>query len=177
MIFAAAAIEFSIGNMPDMGILLFINFANAGIGFYETVKAGDAVEALKNSLKPKATVKRDGKWQVINATFVVPGDMVLLASGSAIPADCRTNKGQIDADQAALTGESLPVTLYQGDKCLMGSTVARGETEGTVEFTGVNTFFGKTAALLAATEEVSDMQKLLITITFTTTALSLVMCG
>merc|ERR1719182_578511 len=177
MIFFAAFIEWSIGNCLDMGILLFINIANASIGFYETTKAADAVEALKKSLKPKATVKRDGKWQVIDATFVVPGDMVLLASGSAIPADCRTNKGQIDADQAALTGESLPVTLYQGDKCLMGSTVARGETEGTVEFTGVNTFFGKTAALLAATDEVSNMQKLLMLIVFTTTTLSLIMCS
>jgi len=73
MIFFAAFIEFSIGNMPDMCILLFINLANAGIGFYETVKAGDAVEALKKSLKPKATVKRDGKWQIINGTTVVPG--------------------------------------------------------------------------------------------------------
>merc|ERR1711988_555206 len=177
MIFFAAFIEFSIGNLPDMCILLFINFANASIAFYETTKAGDAVEALKNSLKPKATVKRDGKWQIIDASLVVPGDMVLLASGSAIPADCRTNKGEIDADQAALTGESLPVTLYAGDKCLMGSTVARGKTEGTVEFTGANTFFGKTASLLAQTDEVSNMQKLLITITFTTTALSLIMCG
>ena len=85
MIFFAAFIEWSIGNYPDMGILLFINLANASIGFYETVKAGDAVEALKNSLKPKATVKRDGKWQVCNGTTVVPGDMVLLASGSAMP--------------------------------------------------------------------------------------------
>merc|ERR1719450_972502 len=190
MIFFAAFIEASIGNYPDMGILLFINFANAAIGFYETTKAADAVEALKNSLKPKATVKRDGKWQIIDGTHVVPGDMVLLASGSAMPADCRVNVreeerkkqpdlvvAQIDVDQAALTGESLPVTLYEGDKTLMGSTVVRGETEGTVEFTGANTFFGKTASLLAQAEEVSNMQKLLITITFTTTALSLVMCG
>merc|ERR1719453_3056735 len=81
MIFFAAFIEWSIGNFPDMCILLFINFANAGIGFYETTKAADAVEALKNSLKPKATVKRDGKWQIIDGTHVVPGDMVLLASG------------------------------------------------------------------------------------------------
>ena len=66
--------------------------------------------------------------------------MVLLASGSAVPAGCRINAGerepgsepavsQIDVDQAALTGESLPVTLYEGDKTLMGSTVVRGETE------------------------------------------------
>jgi H+-transporting ATPase len=189
MIFFAAFIEWAIGNYPDMGILLFINFANASIGFYETVKAGDAVEALKNSLKPKATVKRDGKWQVINGTTVVPGDMALLASGSAMPADCRVNTrdaqrakqpdlaiAQIDVDQAALTGESLPVTLYEGDKTLMGSTVVRGETEGTVEYTGVNTFFGKTAALLADTEELSNVQYLLIIIVRNLTILSLIMC-
>merc|ERR1712072_1466367 len=170
-----------------MGILLFINFANAAIGFYETTKAADAVEALKKSLKPKATVRRDGKWQVIDGTTVVPGDMVLLASGSAMPADCRVNVkirapgsevviSQIDVDQAALTGESLPVTLYEGDKTLMGSTVVRGETEGTVEYTGSNTFFGKTAALLADTEELSNVQYLLITIVRNLTLLSLVMC-
>jgi len=189
MIFFAAFIEWAIGNVPDMGILLFINLANASIGFYETVKAGDAVEALKNSLKPKATAKRDGKWQVINGTTVVPGDLVLLASGSAMPADCRVNEqtekrkrqpdlavAQIDVDQAALTGESLPVTLYEGDKTLMGSTVVRGETEGTVEFTGPSTFFGKTAALLANTEELSNVQYLLIFIVRNLTILSLVMC-
>merc|ERR1719454_2726594 len=189
MIFFAAFIEWTIGNMPDMCILLFINFANAGIGFYETTKAADAVDALKKSLKPKATARRDGKWQVIDGTTVVPGDMVLLASGSAMPADCRVNSkdkerakqpdlaiAQIDVDQAALTGESLPVTLYEGDKTLMGSTVVRGETEGTVEYTGVNTFFGKTAALLADTEELSNVQYLLISIVKNLTILSLVMC-
>ena len=64
-------------------------------------------------------VNRGGKWQNINATLVVPGDMVLLACGSAIPADCRINAGTIDVDQAALTGESLPVTMYKGDSCKM----------------------------------------------------------
>merc|ERR1711871_514702 len=103
------------------------------------------------------------------------------------PADCRVNVkerepgseipiSQIDVDQAALTGESLPVTLYEGDKTLMGSTVVRGETEGTVEFTGIDTFFGKTAALLASTEELSNVQLLLISIVRNLTILSLVMC-
>jgi H+-transporting ATPase len=187
MIFFAALIEALIGNYPDMGILLFINFANACIGFYETTKAADAVDALKKSLKPKATVKRDNKWQIIDGTTIVPGDMVLLASGSAMPADCRVNvlereegselaQSQIDVDQAALTGESLPVTLYEGDKTLMGSTVVRGEVEGTVEFTGSNTFFGKTAALLGDTEELSNVQYLLIRIVRSLSILSLVMC-
>ena len=74
--------------------------------------------------------------------MVVPGDCILLKPGDIIPADCRVDTGQIDVDQAALTGESLPVTMYKGDSCKMGSTVVRGEVEGTVEFTGANTFFG-----------------------------------
>jgi len=148
MIWLAIIIEAGIQNWIDMGVLLFIQFANASIGFYEITKAGDAVAALKKSLKPIATVKRDGKFVNIDASIVVPGDLVLLASGSAIPADSRVNEGEIEVDEAALTGESLPVTKFQGSNCLMGSTVVRGEVEGTVEFTGANTFFGKTAALL-----------------------------
>ena len=148
MIWIALIVEAGIENYIDMAILIFIQFANATIGYYEITKAGDAVAALKKSLKPLATVKRDGKFSVIDGTLVVPGDLVLLASGSAVPADCRVNEGEIEVDEAALTGESLPVTMYQGSSCKMGSTVVRGEVEGTVEFTGANTFFGKTAALL-----------------------------
>jgi magnesium-transporting ATPase (P-type) len=157
MIWAAAIVEGAIGGYPDMAILLIIQFANASIGFYEITKAGDAVAALKASLKPVATVKRDGRWSNIDAALIVPGDLVLLATGSAIPADCRINPKEegsigmvptIDVDQAALTGESLPVTMYAKDSCKMGSTVVKGEVEATVEFTGGDTFFGKTASLL-----------------------------
>ena len=69
-------------------------------------------------------------------------------------------EGRIDVDQAALTGESLPVTLYKDDKTLMGSTVVRGETEGTVEFTEAFTLFDKIAALLGDTEELPHAQRL-----------------
>ena len=93
-------------------------------------------------------MKRDGKWKSIDGSLVVPGDLVLLATGSSVPADCRINEGQIEVDQAALTGESLPVQMFKGDSCKMGSTVVRGEVEGTVEFTGANSFFGRTASLL-----------------------------
>lgn len=100
---------------------------------YETIKAADAVAALKASLKPTATVKRDGSWQNIDAKMLVPGDMVLLGAGSAVPADCLINDGRLEVDQSALTGESLPVTMYRGDSCKMGSTAVRGEVEATVE--------------------------------------------
>lgn len=176
MIWIAIIIEIGIANYLDMAILLAIQFTNAFISFYETTKAGDAIAALKSSLKPTATCKRDGKWQVINGIDLVPGDTVLLASGSAIPADCRVNDSEIEVDQAALTGESLPVTFYKGDSCKMGSTVVRGEVEATVEFTGANTFFGKTASLLKANHEASHLQKILMAIMFVLAGMSVFLC-
>ena len=129
---------------------------------YEASKAGDAVAALKKSLKPSAVCKRDGKWANIDAALLVPGDLVGLNAGAAVPADCRINHGRLDVDQSALTGppllsvaphnslgrllscsaprraarppgESLPVTMTGGSQPKMGSTVSRGEVEATVE--------------------------------------------
>jgi H+-transporting ATPase len=186
MIWSAAIVEAAIQNWLDMAILLAIQFINASIGFYEITKAGDAVAALKASLKPIATVKRDGKWQTIDAALIFPGDLVLLATGSSVPADCRINPKEpgsvadeptIDVDQAALTGESLPVVMYSGDSVKMGSTVVRGEVEGTVEFTGSETFFGKTASLLNSDEEISNIQKVLISVVSVLTVVSLVLCS
>jgi H+-transporting ATPase len=148
MIWIAIIIEAVISKWMDMTILLAIQFTNTSVAFYETTKAGDAVAALKSSLRPEATVKRDNKWRSIDASLLVPGDLVLLSTGSAVPADCRINEGSIEVDQSSLTGEALPVAIYKGDSCKMGSTVSRGEVEATVEFTGGNTFFGRTAQLL-----------------------------
>jgi H+-transporting ATPase len=159
-----------------MAILLAIQFINATIGWYETVKAADAVAALKKSLKPLATVKRDGTWANIDAGLVVPGDLVLLASGSAVPADCIVNEGNIDCDQSALTGESLPVTLKKGFPAQMGSTVVRGEVNATVQHTGKDTFFGRTAMLLNQGESLGNLQKVLLKIVLTLSALSITLC-
>ena len=250
MIWIAIVIEAAITNWIDMGILLVIQFTNASISFYELNKAGNAVGALKNSLKPNAICRRNGMWAVVDATMLVPGDLVLLASGSgefgkgdwkmkegrtdahvplpdaslrrdtcqtrachdvhkkyylnprsdfmlrffsslltfparlsrlrsktAIPADCRVNSSEIDVDQAALTGESLPVTFYEGDSCKMGSTVVRGEVEATVEHTGADTFLGKTASLLASSGEHSHLQKVLTRIMIVLVVLSVTLCG
>ena len=177
-IWIAVIIEFALSNWPDGGILLCIQFGNATIGWYETTKAGDAVAALKNSLKPTATVKRDGKWQNINAGEVVPGDLVKLASGSAVPADCSINEGSIDVDEAALTGESLPVCMTPGDFMpKMGSTVVRGEVDGTVQYTGTKTFFGKTALLLQSVEtDLGNIHYVLVRVMFVLTGLSMLLC-
>ncbi|KAL4448940.1 hypothetical protein ABPG77_007657 [Micractinium sp. CCAP 211/92] len=176
MIWLAIIIEFAIQNWIDAGILLGIQFANATLGWYETTKAADAVSALKAALKPLATCKRDGKWANMDATLLVPGDLVLLGAGAAVPADCIVNEGRIEVDQAALTGESLPVTMYKGDTPKMGSTVTRGEVEATVEFTGKNTFFGKTAQMLQGGDGLGNLQKILLKIMFVLVVLSLTLC-
>ena len=71
MIWIAAITEAGILNWPDCGILLGIQFINASLGYYEIVKAGDAVAALKKSLKPLATVKRDGKVSIIFVDIIL----------------------------------------------------------------------------------------------------------
>ena len=157
-----------------MSILLGIQFMIASISFYEITKAGNAVAALKNSLKPSCSVKRDGRWiDGFDATMLVPGDLVKLYIGGAVPADCYLNEGQLDIDQSAMTGESLPVTMFEGDIAKMGSNVMRGECDATVESTGKNTFFGKTASMLEGDNETSNLQKLLIRIMVVLTILSL----
>ena len=146
--YCAAIIEAAIQKWPDVAVLFGIMIINASIAFYESSKAGDAVAELKRTLIPSAVVTRDGKTQTISAAELVPGDLVLLSSGSAVPADCRVNEGEIQVDEAALTGESLPVPKYRGDSCKMSSTVAQGEVQATVENTGSNTFGGRTASMM-----------------------------
>ncbi|KAI8475078.1 MAG: hypothetical protein J3K34DRAFT_517717 [Monoraphidium minutum] len=176
MIWIAIIIMLALEHWIDFGILMAIQFINAFLGWYETVKAADAVAALKASLKPTATCKRDGKWQNLDAAFLVPGDLVLLAAGSSVPADCLVNHGRIEVDQSALTGESLPVTMYAGDSAKMGSTITRGEVEGTVEFTGKHTFFGKTATMLQQADGMGHLQKILMQITLALVVLSVTLC-
>ena len=154
-------------HIVDFAVLLLLQFMNGFVGWHEEMKAGDAVDALKKSLAPQANVKRNGRWDRIPGRELVPGDLVVLALGGAVPADCRLLAGrEIGVDQAALTGESLPVKMREGDVAKMGSTVATGEIEAIVVATGANTFFGKTAALLNSVDESSNMDKILLQILF-----------
>lgn len=73
---------------------------------YETTKAGDAVRALKASLRPQATARRDGVWQTLDAAALVPGDLVLLASGSHVPADCRVRTAVLRMSCVWATGQT-----------------------------------------------------------------------
>ncbi|EPQ52391.1 plasma membrane H+-transporting ATPase [Gloeophyllum trabeum ATCC 11539] len=136
---------------------------NSGIGFYEERNAGNAVKALMDSLAPKAKVKRDGKWDEIESSELVPGDMVSFKIGDIVPADCRLTEAiNVSIDQAALTGESLPQSKKVGDQCFSGSTCKQGEAEGVVISTGANTFFGRAASLVGQDDDTTGhLQKIL----------------
>ncbi|GMH57260.1 hypothetical protein TrST_g8275 [Triparma strigata] len=165
MIWLASLIELINESIPDLCVLLLLQLINGLVGYVEEKNAGNAIDALKASLTPKCTVKRDGRWQGLDAKNLVPGDVINLKLGDIIPADCRLAEGQpVSVDQAALTGESLPVTLYPGDSGKMGATVKRGEIEAHVTATGSNTFFGKAAAMVNSVENVSRFQKILFKI-------------
>ncbi|CBI35956.3 unnamed protein product, partial [Vitis vinifera] len=156
------------GEDPDwqdfVGIVVLL-FINSTISFIEENNAGNAAAALMAGLAPKAKVLRDGRWSEQEAEILVPGDVISIKLGDIIPADARLLEGDpLKIDQAALTGESLPVTRNPGDEVFSGSTCKQGEIEAVVIATGVHTFFGKAAHLVDNTNHQGHFQKVLTAI-------------
>ncbi|KAI9323117.1 E1-E2 ATPase-domain-containing protein [Dichotomocladium elegans] len=151
-------------DYPDFVGIVLLLLANSLIGFYEERQAGNAVKALMESLAPECKVKRDGEWKTMEAGELVPGDVIAIKLGDVVPADGRllAAHGQVSIDQAALTGESLPVGKEAGDEIFSGSTVKQGEAEAVVTGTGINTFFGRAAKLVGeAGDDVGHLQTIL----------------
>ena len=96
------------------------------------------------------------------------------SAGAAVPADCRVLEGEkpVQVDQAALTGERLPVTAMPGDEAKMGSNVTSGESLAVVIATGAETFFGRTAAMIESVDEMGHFQKVILWAAATFFALS-----
>src|SRR5256886_3450933 len=160
MIEAAALMAFIVRDWGDFTIIASLLLFNALLGFWEEHEASNALDALKSSLALKARVLRDGKWQEIDARTLVPGDIVRLYLGDVVPADCKLIRGDyISIDQSALTGESLPVTKKTGEDAYSGSVVKQGEMVAVTTATGANTFFGRTAKLVAAAGSISHFQR------------------
>ncbi|KAJ1857954.1 hypothetical protein GGH12_000600 [Coemansia sp. RSA 1822] len=167
---AAAIVAIALSNgqgmPPDwqdfVGIVLLL-LGNSCIGYYEERGAGKAVEALMAALAPQCKVKRNGNWETMEAANLVPGDIISIGIGDVVPADSRmVVANNVKIDQAALTGESLPVGKEPGDEVFSGSTVKQGEAEAIVIGTGLNTFFGRAAALVAgANEGMGHLQQVL----------------
>ena len=159
-------------------MLMMLQFANATVGYIEERNAGDAIAALKAQLAPQCHVCRNGEWKSIHARELVPGDLIEIKLGDVVPADATLLPGmQMQVDQSALTGESLPVNIHPGDKLKMGSAIKRGESKAVVVATGQNTFFGKAAGLIAGVESHGRFQKILFNITLILLVLCLVIAA
>ncbi|MEM3693237.1 MAG: plasma-membrane proton-efflux P-type ATPase [Candidatus Bathyarchaeia archaeon] len=132
----------------DLYIVTALLFLNSIIGFVQEQKASSAVEVLKKKLQVNARVLRDGTWKIVPARELVPGDVVRVRSGDFVPADVKIIMGELEVDQSALTGESMEVEKKSDDILYSGSIVKRGEANGLVILTGIETYFGRTAQLV-----------------------------
>jgi H+-transporting ATPase len=165
MIEVAAVLSAIVRHWADFIIIIILLAFNGLVGFWQEYQAGNAVEALKKKLALKSRVLRDGHWQPTNAKELVPGDIIRLRLGDIIPADVMLFDGEyLSVDQSALTGESLPVNKTTGESAYSGSIAKQGEMLGLVTATGNETYFGKTAKLVAAAKPVSHFQKAVLQI-------------
>ncbi|MBR2377230.1 MAG: cation-translocating P-type ATPase [Clostridia bacterium] len=164
-------------SLAEFFIIVGVVLLNAILGVIQEGKAEQAIEALKEMTASTCKVLRDGKITAIKNEDVVVGDIVILEAGDAVPADCRIlENASVKAEEAALTGESVPVnktadTLTLGENkditlgdrknmLYMGSTVVYGRAKAVVTAVGMQTEMGKIADVLAQTEaEVTPLQK------------------
>ncbi len=174
ILLVAAAVSFGVacfGHDPmeffEPALILLIVVLNAVLGMMQESKAEKALDALKNLSAPHARVLRDGKEQVIDASQLVPGDIIRLEAGDFIPADVRLLKSvSLKSEEAALTGESVPAekdagqeipeNAPLGDRANMvfsGCSITYGTATAVVTGTGMRTEMGKIAGLLEGEAE------------------------
>ncbi len=158
-------------SFADVIIILAVVIVNAVLGVYQESKAEKAIEALQEMSAATSKVLRDGKVQVIHSEDLVVGDIILLEAGDAVPADARIlESASLKVEEAALTGESVPVTkfidlinLKDGEKDIplgdrknmlyMGGTIVYGRGTAVVTATGMDTEMGKIADALQQAED------------------------
>ena len=165
ILLAATALSLLVGEWVDALMIAAIVLLSAILGFIQEYKAEQALEALKKMLSPTITVLRDGKEEEIPSRDLVPGDIILLEAGDKIPADARlVEVRSLNCDEAALTGESVPVRKETAalaeqmpvserlNMVFAGTVVTYGRGKAAVTSTGMSTEFGRIAEEVAAAE-------------------------
>jgi len=156
ILLVAAVVTGILAEYIDMGVIVSVVILNAVVGFFQEYKAETSVRALRNMVVARARVIRDKTEKEVPTEELVPGDIVLLASGARVPADLRLmDVTELRIEEAALTGESLPVEktiapipeehLTAGDQtnmAFMGTAVVNGRARGIVVETGARTVLG-----------------------------------
>ncbi|MFI8729953.1 HAD-IC family P-type ATPase [Stutzerimonas kunmingensis] len=166
VLIAAALVTGLMGHLVDTFVILAVVVVNVVIGFVQEGKAEKALQAIRHLLAPHAVVLRDGRQQDLDAAELVPGDVVLLASGDSLPADVRLLQARnLRIDEAALTGESVPVDKQVeavaadasiGDRLCMGyagTLVTQGQARAVVVATGAATEIGRIGTMLETVEQ------------------------
>ena len=164
MLEITAIITFFIGKDLDTYIILSLLIFNSFISFFQESRASDAVEMLRSRITVKTRVLRNGSWEQIISTELVPGDVVHVRMGDVVPADVKIERGKVEVDQSALTGESNPVRREEDGEIFSGSIVKKGEATGLVVATGAKTLFGHTAELVSSAKSESHLEKLILSI-------------
>lgn len=180
ILFVAAAISLLLKEFGDMTIILAVVFVNAAIGVIQEGKARRALEALREMTSPHALIREGAHIREVPAANLVPGDIVVLEAGCQVPADLRlTEAVNLKIEEAALTGESVPVTKNTTEKNLayMSTNVTYGRGEGVVTAIGMDTEIGKIARMLRdAKTEPTPLQKRLADLGKVLGAVSVFLC-
>lgn len=163
---AAAIVAFVVGDHLEAAAILAVILINAAIGFFTEMRAIRSMEALEAMGRVEARVRRGGSLSDLDATGLVPGDIVIVDAGDVVSADLRLlEANNLQADESALTGESVPVEKHTApveegtplaDRSSMlyrGTAVTRGSGEGIVVATGMNTELGLISSLAESAEE------------------------
>jgi magnesium-transporting ATPase (P-type) len=164
LLVAAAVIAVAVGERGDAAVIAAVLVINAVVGTFQEGRAERSMRALRRLTALRTRALRDGEERDVEARDLVPGDLLLLAAGDAVPADARVLDGvRIEAVEAVLTGESQPVRKGEGpapteaelgDRTSMlhaGTHLAAGRARAVVVATGLSTELGKIAALTRAT--------------------------
>lgn len=173
VLIGAAIVSGVLGDLTDTIIILAIVFLNSLVGFIQEYNADRAMEALKKMAVLKTQVLRGGEQREVDASSLVPGDIVSLETGSSVPADLRLiETHSLQLDESTLTGESIPVVkerealtdgaLSLGDRinlAFKGTTVSYGHGLGVVIATGMNTELGRIANLLQDDESDTPLKQ------------------
>ncbi|WP_394906271.1 cation-translocating P-type ATPase [uncultured Mesonia sp.] len=159
VLLVAIAITAYMGEYIDAIIISGVILINAGLGVYQEVKAGKAIQALQKLAALKATVIREGIRQVVDTATLVPGDIVVLETGQIIPADIRLiSSVNLQVEEAALTGESVPV--YKNAKTVLSDNhVVLGEQKNMV-FMSTLINYGRGLGVVVATGRKTEVGKI-----------------
>ncbi len=157
-------LELILRKYDEALIIVLLLLFNSLLSFFQETKANKALLLLKQHLSIQARVFRDGKWQLVPAKELVPGDLVHVRMGDIVPADIHLKNGKILLDQSILTGESLAREAGAEALIYSSSTVRHGEADGEVSATGSHTYFGKSVDLIQKAQPKSHIKQVIFKI-------------